>query len=110
MTDAPVTAEPDSEESWVEPPGLGKALVVGVVVGVVVSFIVVATALRETGQDWGAALGMGAFVAFWGGLGFGGMISGVIWATRNEAEEERVRHDQYMVDHAEAVPEDVIAA
>lgn len=73
-----VTARPDSADAAV------RAFRVSVVVGVVVSFVGVSGALLAAGQGIGASLGLGAFVAFWGGLGFGVMIGGVVWATRSE--------------------------
>lgn len=39
-----------------------------------------------TGQVWDG-LGLGAFCAFWGGPGFGTMVGGAIWTSRNEAQE-----------------------
>lgn len=70
---------------------MGKALTIGVAIGVAVSFFGVGGAFLAAGQGWGAAIGMGAFVAFWGGLGFGVMVGGVVWATQAEkaAEQER---------------------
>lgn len=69
----------------------GSPLLTGVIVGVVVSFVVVTGGLLATGQGVGASLGLGAFVAFWGGLGFGGMVGGVVWATREEAADHAAR-------------------
>ena len=53
-------------------------------IAVILSFVGVTAGLLAMGEGWGAALGLGAFVGFWGGLGFGAMIGGVIWATRVE--------------------------
>ena len=62
-----------------------RRLVTGAItIAVVLSFVGVTSGLLAMGQGWGAALGLGAFVGFWGGLGFGAMIGGVIWATRME--------------------------
>lgn len=96
--------------SWVEPPGMGKTLLVGVSIGVFVAFIGVAGAMLASGQGVGASIGLGAFVAAWGGFGFGMMIGGVVWATRIEEangrnrtkdaqpEPSRVGHDQHLGD------------
>jgi hypothetical protein len=43
--------------------------------------------------EWGSAIGLGLFVALWGGLGFGAMVGGVVWVTRHEehgAGQERI--------------------
>jgi predicted phage tail protein len=82
----------DPATAWLDPPGIGKALTVGVGVGVAAAFIVVAGGFLAGGQGWGPALGMGAFVALWGGLGFGGMIGGVVYLTRADAAGEQARH------------------
>lgn len=63
----------------------------GVAAGVAVSFFGVGGAFLVWGQGWGASIGMGAFVAFWGGLGFGGMIGGAVWAIQVGEGEERAR-------------------
>ena len=55
------------------------------------SFVGVAVPFLVGGQAWGASIGMGAFVAAWGGLGFGVMIGGVVWATQVERAAQRER-------------------
>ncbi len=70
---------------------MGKALTIGVLIGVAVSFIGVGGAFLAGGQGWGPALGMGAFVAAWGGLGFGVMVGGVVWLTRADEAAKRAR-------------------
>jgi len=86
------SAQPfDPATAWADPPGLGRALMIGVSIGVAGSFFGVAGAFLAGGQGWGASIGMGAFVAFWGGLGFGGMLGGVVWATHAEEASERDR-------------------
>jgi hypothetical protein len=81
----------DPATAWADPPGMGKALTIGVVIGTAASFLGVGAAFLIGGQGWGTAIGMGAFVAMWGGLGFGFMVSGVIWATRAEEAATRAR-------------------
>ena len=83
----------DAATAWVNPPGMGRALVTGVAIGVAVSFVGVGGAFLAGGQGWAASIGMGAFVAFWGGLGFGGMIGGVVWATGVEEAAKQDRLD-----------------
>ena len=36
------------------------------------------------GSGAGAAVGLGLFIAFWGGLGFGTMVGGVTWVSQHE--------------------------
>lgn len=55
-----------------------------IAIGVLASFVGVTAGMVAIGEGWGAAVGLGAFVGFWGGLGFGAMVGGVIWATRAE--------------------------
>lgn len=87
------TSEPfDPATAWENPPGMARALTIGVAIGVLVSFFGVGAVLLLMGEGWGAAIGMGLFVAAWGGLGFGGMLGGVIWASRVEQQEERERY------------------
>lgn len=82
---APTTAHSEADSPWLEPPGAGRALGIGVAIGVIASFIASAGLLLANGQSVGAAIGLGAFVAIWGGLGFGGMVGGVIWASSLES-------------------------
>jgi hypothetical protein len=77
-----------------EPPGLERLLVIGLGVAVTASIVGVGGAFLVGGQGWEVAIGMGIFVAFWGGLGFGGMVAGVVWATR---VDEAVRRDEQRV-------------
>ncbi len=88
-TSAPEPFDPAT--AWLEPPGMAKALTIGVAVGVAVSFFGVGGAFLAAGQPWTTAIGMGVFVAMWGGLGFGGMLGGVIWASGVEGSAERER-------------------
>jgi len=93
MSETSVPDPFDPASAWVEPPGMGKTIGTGVAVGVAVSFVGVGGAFLAAGQGWGPAIGMGAFVAAWGGLGFGAMVGGVVWATQVEdaAKAERLR-------------------
>lgn len=64
-----------------QPPSMGKAIFVGCAIVAVVA--VVAT-MRLLDVEWAPAIGLGFFVAFWGGLGFGSMVGGVVHADRLE--------------------------
>lgn len=74
----------NTDEGWDEPVGLLRSVTVGALVGVVLSFIGTTIGMLVADVEWGAALGLGAFVAFWGGLGFGSMVGGVVWVSNNE--------------------------
>jgi hypothetical protein len=73
--------------------GIGQAAVVGAVVGYVVAFTIVAVILLAAGAGLGASLGVGAYVAIWGGPGFGGMVAAQRHADRIAAEERIARHE-----------------
>lgn len=74
----------DVAVSWQEEPGVGRAFVIGSIVGTVVCFGAMTLAGVVGGLGPGASLGLAAFVAFGGGLGFGGMFGGVAGAARME--------------------------
>lgn len=67
-----------------------RGAIVGTFVGFgVVGAITLAIALNA-GSSMLPAIGLGAFAAFWGGPGFGGMLGATLAATRNDAlERER---------------------
>lgn len=75
--------------SWQEEPGVGRAFLVGCAVGTAVSFAGMTAAGVVGGLGLGASVGLAAFVAFWGGLGFGGMLGGVVGIIRVQADEAR---------------------
>lgn len=63
-----------------------KAVCTGTVIGAVL-FLVGTTAMSwVVGFDFGPAIALGAFTAFWGGAGFGGMFGAIAAATRHERE------------------------
>lgn len=76
----------DVQEPLATPEGVDarQIFATSIALGTVLSFLGVAAGLLAMGEGWGAAVGLGAFVGFWGGLGFGAMVGGVIWATRSE--------------------------
>ena len=67
-----------------DPPSMGTAIFVGCAVGAITSMIAVVAAMRLLDVEWASAIGLGLFVAFWGGLGFGSMVGGVVHADRLE--------------------------
>lgn len=69
----------DLAASWVSPPGLGRCLGIGSGIGIAVAFVGIAVPSLLAGMEVGSALGFGAFVALWGGLGFGSMMGGVAY-------------------------------
>ncbi len=66
----------------------------GAIVGTVIGFFAVGTIAVAIALNAGtsviSAFGVGAFAAFWGGPGFGGMLGATLGATRND-ELERNR-------------------
>lgn len=85
-------AAPTRDTRWDDPPGMGQTMIRGAVIGVVISFIGVTIGILALGADSGSAIGIGLFAAFWGGLGFGSMVGGVVYAfgAENDAEAARV--------------------
>lgn len=67
----------DVSVSWQESSVVGRAFVGGMVVGAAIAFIGMLVGGLLGGLGLGASVGLAAFVAFWGGLGFGGMMGGV---------------------------------
>ena len=78
---------------WREPVGLLRSVVTGAVVGVVLAFIGTTLGMLAAGVEMGSALGLGLFVAFWGGLGFGCMVGGVVWVSANEEQHGHAEED-----------------
>ncbi|MFN8017308.1 MAG: hypothetical protein U0P45_04200 [Acidimicrobiales bacterium] len=69
-------------------PDAKKVIVGGCLIGVVVSFVSVTLGMHALGADWAPAVGLGLFVGFWGGLGFGAMVGGVVYAAKLERHTE----------------------
>jgi len=64
--------------------GLGRSFLIGAIVGGLITFVVTAGITLMATGDVGPAVGVGAFAAFWGGPGFGGMLGAVSAASRAE--------------------------
>lgn len=67
-------------------------MVVGALIGVVIAFIGTTVGMLAADVELGSALGLGVFIAFWGGLGFGCMVGGVVWVSNNE-EDPAAHHE-----------------
>ncbi|MDQ3946923.1 MAG: hypothetical protein M3357_17565 [Actinomycetota bacterium] len=76
-------APPEASEA-----GIGHAAVVGALIGYFVVLAVVSGIVLATGAGLGVALAVGAYVAIWGGPGWGGMIGAQRYADRI-ADDER---------------------
>ena len=76
---------PDPPVTTREEPGLLRAVAVGSGIGAVAAMIAVGGALVLSGHGSPAALGIGGMAAFWGGLGFGSMLGGVVHLQAHEA-------------------------
>ena len=81
---APRTAPPSTAPSTSDDAGLARAFVRGSVVGSVAVFVLLGGLTLAAGMGAAAALGVGAFTAFWGGPGFGGMMGAVLHYSRTE--------------------------
>lgn len=81
---APGTAPPSTAPSTSDDAGLARAFVRGSVVGSVAVFVLLGGLTLAAGMGAAAALGVGAFTAFWGGPGFGGMMGAVLHYSRTE--------------------------
>lgn len=82
-----MTAAVDTVKTITTESAAARGAIVGMVVGFfVVGAIAVAITLNA-GSDLVPALGLGAFAAFWGGPGFGGMLGATLAATKADAAE-----------------------
>ncbi|MCB0988496.1 MAG: hypothetical protein H6519_01445 [Microthrixaceae bacterium] len=79
-----MTDEITTGDEWKETPGMGRAVAMGGLVGAVLAFIATTVGMIGAGAETGAAVGLGLFIAFWGGLGFGTMVGGVTWVSQHE--------------------------
>lgn len=79
--------------TWSDPPGLGRSMIVGSTIGVILSFVGVTIGMLAVDVEMSSALGLGLFVAFWGGLGFGTMVGGVVYAFGLEKNEHEMSHE-----------------
>lgn len=64
--------------------GLGRSMALGGLLGVVVAFLGTTVGMLAADVELGSAVGLGIFMGFWGGLGFGTMVGGVTWVSRHE--------------------------
>ncbi len=62
---------------------LGRAFVKGTVLGTVLVFLFCGGISLLAGLGIGAAIGIGAFTAFWGGPGFGGMMGATVYFSQH---------------------------
>jgi hypothetical protein len=69
---------------WSDPPGIGRSIGIGCTIGCLVSLVGVTVWMLALGIETASAIGLGLFVAFWGGLGFGAMIGGVRYGLQIE--------------------------
>jgi hypothetical protein len=63
--------------------GIGTGFVKGAAIGAVVVFLVCGGIALVAGTGIAGAIGIGAFAAFWGGPGFGGMMGAVLHDARH---------------------------
>ncbi len=79
----------DGGRAPVEPSeaGIGRAAVKGAVVGYLAVLTIVSGIVLAAGAGLGVALAVGAYVAIWGGPGWGGMIGAQHYADRIAGDE-----------------------
>jgi hypothetical protein len=65
--------------------GIGRAVVIGAAIASVIVWTFVALAAMYAGEGLGGSFAMGAYAAFFGGPGFGGMLGAVIYIERQRA-------------------------
>ena len=73
----PAATKPASDAGDLEP-NAGRSGVIGYAIGFTVACIGITIAGTLGGIGFGASLGLGAFVGFWGGGGFGFMLGATI--------------------------------
>ena len=78
--------------------GIGRAAVKGVIIGYFAVLTIVAGIVLAAGAGLGVALAVGAYVAIWGGPGWGGMIGAQRYADRIADDERSAAHRR--VEHA----------
>lgn len=79
-----ITSEHPADQ-FHDPPGLGRHIVIGSLVGVALSLPLITLGSMMLGQRWESAFALALFASLWGGIGFGSMVGGVIYASKLEA-------------------------
>lgn len=69
--------------------GIGRAVVIGAAIASVIVWTFVTLAAMYAGEELGGSVAMGAYAAFFGGPGFGGMFGAVIYIERQNAESQK---------------------
>src|SRR5204863_4023576 len=69
--------------------GVGRAAVVGAAIAAVIVWTFVALVALYAGAHLGESIAMGAFAAFFGGPGFGGMLGAVIYIEHQHAASSK---------------------
>jgi len=78
-------ARPRARETSVpEAPALGRYIAIAAAAAASIVLVVTTVGLMVAGTSFAASLGIGAFVAVWGGGGFGALIGGVLYVHRVE--------------------------
>jgi hypothetical protein len=72
--------------------GIGRAAVKGAIIGYFAVLTIVAGIVLAAGAGLGVALAVGAYVAIWGGPGWGGMIGAQRCADRIADDERSAAH------------------
>ncbi|MEO6987747.1 MAG: hypothetical protein ABI239_03775 [Aquihabitans sp.] len=76
-----VTTEHPADQ-FHDPPGLGRHVVIGSLIAFGLSFPLILIGAMMLGQGWQSAFALSLFASLWGGIGFGSMLGGVVYASR----------------------------
>ncbi len=72
--------------------GISRAAVKGAIIGYLAVLTIVSGIVLAAGAGLGVALAVGAYVAIWGGPGWGGMIGAQRYADRTAGDERIAAH------------------
>jgi hypothetical protein len=87
--------------------GIGRAVVVGAVIAAVIVWSFVALVALWAGAHLVESIAMGAFAAFFGGPGFGGMLGAVLYVEHQQARSTETVRVAGPDDHVTRGPETV---
>ena len=88
---APTTSDAATRRARSEEPNIGRSAMIGAVIGFFAVMIAITVVGALSGVEPGSAFGMGCFVGFWGGGGFGFMMGGTIPFARHLDAVEHAR-------------------
>jgi hypothetical protein len=90
--------------------GIGRAVVIGVVIASIIVWTLITVIALWAGAHLVESIAMGAFAAFFGGPGFGGMIGAVMYVERQQARSAKTAPVVGPDEHETHGPEAVTAS